>query len=290
MKPARSIASIVVVVLIALALGWAGSDGSAQAGPLSTFAWAGLVAFVINWAVFVPSYLASTERFFDLTGSITYLTTVLIALFLSGSPDLRAWLVTFMVIVWAQRLGLFLFRRISADGGDGRFDQLKQDFWQFLMTWTLQGLWVFLTAAAALAIITAEERVGFDAWAVVGFVVWAAGWAIEIVADEQKTRFRADPANAGRFIDTGLWSWSRHPNYFGEITLWTGVAIMAVPLLSGWRWAVLVSPVFVFILLTRISGIPLLARRGMKRWGDDPDYQRYLRRTSLLVPLPPRGD
>lgn len=288
MKPANSIAAIVVTVVLGAALAWAGSDASVDAGPLPAFAWCVLAAFVINWVAFIPSYLQRTESFFDLTGSITYLSVMLLALLMADELDLRSLLVVAMVWVWALRLGTFLFRRIRADGKDGRFDKIKNNFWQLLMTWTLQGLWVSLTAAAALAIVTGAEKKSFGALAVIGFVVWALGWGVEVIADRQKSAFRADPANAGRFINTGLWSWSRHPNYFGEITLWTGIAIMAVPILSGWTWAVLISPVFVFVLLTRISGIPLLARRGLKRWGDEPEYQAYLRNTSLLVPLPPR--
>lgn len=289
MKPAASIASIVITLIVAGALAWAGSDASVDAGALPAFAWCGLLAFVINWVAFVPSYVGRTEKFFDLTGSVSYLSVMALALLLADALDTRSLLVAAMVGAWALRLGTFLFRRISADGSDGRFDKIKTNFWRLLMTWTLQGLWVFLTAAAAIAIIVSEERASFGVLAVVGFIVWAAGWAIEVVADQQKSRFKADPANAGRFITTGLWSWSRHPNYFGEITLWFGIAIMAVPILSGWTWAVLISPVFVFTLLTRISGIPMLSRRGLKRWGDEPEYQQYLKSTSLLVPLPPRG-
>lgn len=278
-------ASVSVAVGAVLAL--AGSDGSARVGSVAVFAICVAVAYLINWAVFIPSYLARTEVYFDLTGSITYLSVTALALLLSDGLDLRAWLAAAMVAVWAVRLGSFLFRRIRKDGKDGRFDRMKHDFWQFLMTWTIQGLWVSLTLAAALAIITSTERRTLGVVGIVGLIVWAIGFGIEVVADTQKSAFKTDPANAGRFITTGLWSWSRHPNYFGEITLWTGMAILAIPVLSGWRWLMLISPVFVFILLTRISGIPLLEQRAKKRWGDEAAFQRYTSSTSVLVPLPP---
>ena len=156
------------------------------------------------------------------------------------------------------------------------------------MAWSLQGLWVLLTAAAALAVITAAQRETFDLLGWIGVAVWLVGFGVEVAADRQKQVFRADPANRDRFITTGLWAWSRHPNYFGEIVLWTGMALLAVPVLSGWRWVVLISPVFVVVLLTRISGIPLLERRGRKRWGDDPAYRAYVDTTPVLVPRPPR--
>ncbi len=277
----------VTSLVLGVALASAGSSGSVEVGDLPVFGLAVGFAFVVNWLVFIPSFAFHTEKYFDLTGSLTYITVTVGALVLSDDLDTRAWVAGILVIVWAVRLGTFLFRRISKDGTDGRFDRMKFDLWQFLMTWTIQGLWVSLTAAAALIIITSEERSDFGVLGVIGLPVWLVGFTIEVIADDQKRRFRAEPANAGTFITTGLWSWSRHPNYFGEMVLWTGMAVMAVPVLSGWRWVALVSPVFVVVLLTWISGIPLLRRRAEKRWGSDPAYRDYVARTSLLIPRPP---
>ena len=282
------IGGIGVSVVLGALVGFAGSSGGAEVSGLAVFSVCVAVAYLVNWAVFVPSWFAHTEKFFDLTGSLTYITVIVAAVALSPDLDTRAWLAAAMVVVWAARLGTFLFRRISRDGKDARFDRMKFDFWQFLMTWTIQGLWVSFTLAAALAIITASEREPLAVLGVIGLVVWAIGFAIEVAADQQKSAFKADPANEGRFITTGLWSWSRHPNYFGEITLWTGMLIMAVPVLEGWRWIAVISPVFVFLLLTRISGIPMLDRRAEKRWGDDPTFRAYTDTTSVLVPRPPR--
>ncbi len=282
------IIGIVVSIVLGTLLAIAGGQGSATVGSLAVFTLCVGAAYVINWAVFVPSFTAHTEKYFDLTGSLTYLSVTALAVIASDDLDLRAAIAAALVAVWAVRLGTFLFRRIRADGKDGRFDTMKHDFWQFLMTWTIQGLWVSLTAAAALAIITADERVELGVVGIIGIAIWIVGFAIEVVADQQKSAFKADPANAGRFITTGLWSWSRHPNYFGEMTLWTGMALLAVPVLSGWRWVVLISPVFVVVLLTRISGIPMLERRAEKRWGDEPEFRRYTDSTSVLIPLPPK--
>lgn len=282
------IGGTVVSVVLGIGLAIAGSQGSARSGSMAVYALCVGLAFVINWVVFVPSFLAHTERYFDLTGSLTYLTVTIAAMLLSTDLDMRAWIAAAMVVIWAVRLGTFLFRRISKDGSDGRFDTMKFDFLQFAMTWTIQGLWVSLTLAAALAIFTATDREPFGVIGAIGLIVWVAGFSIEVIADTQKSTFKADPANEGRFITTGLWSWSRHPNYFGEITLWTGMAIMAIPILSGWRWIVLISPVFVFVLLTRVSGIPLLERRARKRWGDEEAFRTYTESTSVLVPLPPK--
>lgn len=278
------VASIVIGVLVALA----GSSGSVEVGSFPVFAICAALAYLINWIVFVPSNAAQTEAYYDLTGSITYVSVVAAAVVLSDDLDARAWIAAILVAVWAGRLGSFLFRRVKRDGRDGRFDAIKTNPLRFFMTWTLQGLWVLFTAACALAIITAADRKELEWVGSVGIALWAVGFVIEVVADQQKSAFKRDPANEGRFITSGLWSWSRHPNYFGEITLWVGMAVLALPILSGWRWVMLISPVFVVVLLTRISGVPLLEARGAKRWGDDPDYRAYVERTSVLVPLPPR--
>ncbi len=278
------IASVAIGALVALA----GSDGSWKVGSVAVFAVCALLAFAINWVVFVPSNLAKTEHYFDLTGSATYLTVVVVALLLSEELDARAATVGAMVAVWALRLGSFLFLRVRRAGRDARFDRIKTDSLRFFMTWTLQGLWVLLTMACALAIITGTERQPIGSVAIVGIIVWVVGFVIEVVADQQKSAFKRDPANEGRFISSGLWAWSRHPNYFGEIVLWTGVAIMALPVLSGWRWVTLISPVFVVLLLTRVSGIPMLEARAEKRWGDEEEFRQYTRNTPVLIPRPPR--
>ena len=284
----NSLLGIVAAVAIGVLVVFAGSDGSSKVGPIAVFAVCGILAYAINWVVFVPSALARTEHYFDLTGSATYVTVTAAALVLSEDLDARSAIVGGMVLVWALRLGTFLFRRVRRAGRDGRFDQIKTDPLRFFMTWTLQGLWVLLTMAAALAVITGVERRSIGWVAALGMVVWGVGFAIEVVADRQKSAFKRDPANEGRFITSGLWAWSRHPNYFGEITLWTGIAVIAIPVLSGWQWATLISPIFVTLLLTRVSGIPMLEARADKRWGEDEEYRKYVANTPVLVPRPPR--
>lgn len=285
----RAVVALLMGVTIGTAVAIAGSQHGARVAGWPVFAVCAALALAINWLVFVPSFIQQTEHYFDVTGSLTFLTVVVTAVLLSGASDPRALLLAALVVVWAGRLGSFLFARIRRDGRDGRFDEIKPSLPRFLLTWTLQALWVLLTAAPALAAITSRHRRPLDPFAVVGLAVWALGFGIEVVADRQKHAFRRDPANRGRFITTGLWAWSRHPNYFGEITLWTGVALLAAPALTGWQHATLVSPLFVYLLLTRVSGIPLLEARAEERWGSDPAYRAYRDRTPQLVPRPPRG-
>ena len=276
-----------IVVLIGAGVAAAGSQGGSTAGGIPVFALCVALAFLIQWVAFIPAYLLQTERFYDLTGSVTYITVTIVAMLLGPTADARSFLLLALVVIWAARLGSYLFRRIRKAGKDDRFDAIKPSFIRFLNAWTLQALWISLTLAAALAAITTTARKDLGVVALVGLLVWAAGFAIEAAADAQKSRFRADPANRGAFIHTGLWAWSRHPNYFGEIMLWIGVALIAVPVLHGWQWITLISPVFVFLLLTRVSGVPLLEKKADQKWGGRDDYDAYKARTPVLVPRPP---
>lgn len=284
----ESMIAIVGALLIAAAVGWAGSQGGDIVSGVPLFALAGAFAFLVQWVVFLPSYVAQTEHYYDLTGSLTYLTLMFGTLLLAGSFDARSILLTLLVSIWALRLGSFLFLRVKRRGIDERFDTIKPSFTRFLMAWTLQGLWVFLTLAAALGAMTSAQPATLGLVGFVGLGVWAVGFAIEVVSDRQKRAFRQDPANAGRFITTGLWAWSRHPNYFGEVVLWLGIALIALPSLSGWQYVTLISPLFVFLLITRVSGIPPLESRAEERWGEEPEFVAYKARTPVLVPRPPR--
>ncbi len=244
------------------------------------------LAFAVQWIAFVPAYVKQTERFYDLVGSLTYMLVTGLALLASPSVDARSAILGALIFVWAARLGGFLFRRIQAAGSDSRFDDIKPSASRFFVAWTLQGLWVFLTLCAALAAITSLRPAALGVLDGVGLSIWVAGFSIEVIADRQKSRFR--DAHPGRFVNTGLWAWSQHPNYFGEIVLWSGIAVMAASTLHGWQWVTLISPFFVAFLLTQVSGIPMLDQRAKERWGDDPRYARYREQTPVLIPRPPR--
>lgn len=287
MKNITSIITFFVLVIIGFLVALAGSQNGATLGGAPVFAIAVGLAFLIQWLVFIPSYIFQTEKFFDLTGSLTYITVTGLAVCYSRYSvplDARSILLAALVMVWALRLGSFLFSRIQKAGKDDRFDELKPSFFRFLNVWTIQGLWVTFTAAAAWVAIANTTRRELDIFAVVGLLVWLLGFAFEVIADSQKSRFNADPANKGKFIRTGLWSRSRHPNYFGEIVLWLGVAIIAIPVLQGWQWVAMISPLFVALLLTRISGIPLLEKKSDTKWGGQAEYEEYKKNTPVLIP------
>ena len=283
---------LIVGLASGLGLGFASLAGtnSINIGACSAVFVCAMIAFAVNWLAFIPSALAQKDTYYDTVGALTYLSVIGVAATNAWPLDTRAIVVAAMVGIWTIRLGSFLFSRIHAAGGaDQRFEKIKVNPPRFLVAWTLQAIWVILTASAALVIITSRQTAPVDGFFWVGAAIWVIGFAFEVVADGQKRQFKKDPANKDKFIDTGLWAWSQHPNYFGELTLWFGIFVMAIPLLSGWTWLAVMSPIFVYLLLTRVSGVNLLDGIAKERWGDDPTYQAYRKNTPVLFPRPPKG-
>lgn len=293
---------------VALGLGYLatfiGADGSnpdslfGKQAPANTLYMTVLVAFLVNWIAFIPANYLQTEKFFDLTGSITYVSCTIFSLVLGAAPvfdgdgwtfSKRSIIQSAFTIVWAVRLGTFLFARIKKDSKDKRFDEIKINPPRFFAVWTIQGTWVTLTALSVFVVNSYgksydEKDLGVTDY--VGYAIWLVGFAIEVVSDKQKGWFAANPANKGKWIDEGLWFYSRHPNYFGEITLWLGQFIAASATFTNAQWGCAISPVFVYCLLMFLSGVPMLESRGLEKWGDDPQYLLYLKNTSVLVILP----
>lgn len=282
------VAGSLAAVALAMGIAWAGADQGIRVSDVPVIVICGVFAYAVQWLMFIHAWSAKTELYYDLTGSITYVVMIAVALWLSSATDPRSLLLAGLIAVWALRLGPFLYNRIKAAGEDRRFRTIKRSFPTFLMAWTLQGTWVFITASCALAAITGVIRVPLDPLLWIGLALWLFGFAVEVIADRQKSAFRADPVNAGRYITSGLWAWSRHPNYFGEIVLWIGIAVMSYPALVGWQKLTLVSPLLVVLLLTAISGVRMLEARAAKAWGNEPGYQAYKRNTPMLMLWPPK--
>ena len=246
-----------------------------------------VMTFVIQWIAYIPAFVFKTEKFYDLTGSLTYIGTILFALYATGSLanlTLGNILVGLAIIVWAIRLGSFLFMRIRKDKKDVRFNSIKKSFSQFFMTWTLQGMWVFICSSAALIAIANPSGIPINSLFILGLLMFIFGFAIEVIADNQKSAFRSVPENKDSFINEGLWARSRHPNYFGEITLWTGITVMGISTFEGMNYLAIFSPIFSYLLLVYVSGVRMLELRGHKKWGHLEDYQNYKKNTPKLVP------
>ena len=246
-----------------------------------------VMIFVIQWLAYIPAFLFKTEKFYDLTGSLTYITAILFALYSTNTPqnlDLGSFIIGIAIILWAIRLGSFLFMRIHKDKKDGRFDSIKTSFSQFFMTWTLQGMWVFICSSAALVAIANPTGVPVNTVFIIGLALFILGFVVEVVADNQKSAFRSIPENKDAFINEGLWARSRHPNYFGEITLWTGITVMGISTFEGMNYLALFSPIFSYLLLNYVSGVRMLEHRGQKKWGHLDAYKTYKESTPKLIP------
>ena len=243
-----------------------------------------LYAFIIQWVLFVPAYIFQTEKFFDISGSFTYIFVVsyiLCSNYTSNGINYGNILLSSFIIIWAIRLGSFLFFRIKKDGEDKRFRSIKPSPTRFFMTWSLQGMWVSICSACALTGMA--NGIVLNSLFYLGAFIFVLGFIVEIIADNQKTKFRKDPTNKDKFINSGLWSYSRHPNYLGEIILWLGISIISLSSLTGWQLITLTSPIFTYVLLVYISGIRILEARGRKKWGHLDSYQEYIKSTPTLL-------
>jgi len=241
-----------------------------------------LLIFCIQWISFIPAFIFQTEKFYDLTGSLTYLTTIFFTLYITDSGNIADYIIVACIATWAIRLGSFLFMRIHKAGEDRRFRDIKPNFTRFFMTWTLQGMWVSMCLLCVLTALSSYSGIIVNNIFYIGLMIFISGFIIEVLADHQKTVFRKNIDNKDKFISSGLWAYSRHPNYFGEILLWLGIAVMSFSSLEGFQYFTLISPIFVYILLVYISGIRMLENQANKKWGHLDSYKKYLKNTPRL--------
>jgi steroid 5-alpha reductase family enzyme len=249
-----------------------------------------LVIFGVQWvSALVYAVPFKDEHYLDVTGSVTYAGVALLALYRADAPSWRSYLLATFVILWCARLGHFLIKRIGEQGSDSRFDAIRVTPVRFFSVWNIQGLWVFLTLLPTLlTIVHGNKDTSIQVLDIVGIVFWVVGFYLEVLADHQKTVFRHNPVNKGKFIHTGLWAYSRHPNYLGEILIWISVYLIAVHVLPTTQYKALAAlgPLFIVLLLVGVSGIPVLEKQADERWGHLPEYQSYKRRTSILFLWP----
>ena len=283
-RQVKNIFAITAFLICIALINIAGQNIELEIRGMNAFTFILIVAVLLQILFFIPSFIFKTEKYYDLVGSLTYVTTISLAYFSVDDKTTIDSIIYFYVMIWASRLGIYLFRRVRKDGKDVRFEKAKMHFFWFLQYWMGQALWVSLTACAAIIAILSPEEDTLPLLAMAGMALWLTGFTIESISDYQKRVFREENNPTEAFIHTGLWAKSRHPNYFGEITLWTGIAVIALNTLTGVEYITLISPVFVYILLTRMSGVNLLERIADERYGHLEEYQRYKRNTPVLVP------
>ena len=242
------------------------------------------ISFVVHWFFGLQSIFLCTEKFFDLTGSIAVLSMLYYALQHVLNLGNRAILLLAFCAIWTIRLGAFLFIRIMLHKVDRRFNDIKKSPLSFIITWHLSATWTFLTIVAALCAITSSQQQPLFIIDMIFILMWLLGFFCEFFADLQKFRFKKKKSDLP-FINSGLWSYSRHPNYLGEIVMWFAIAGLALPNLYSWSLLSLISPFFVSILLIKISGINLLEENNDKKFGHLHAYKVYKETTPILFPL-----
>lgn len=245
---------------------------------------AAVTDFGIQWLLWIVAAYFKTEKFYDLAGSSTFLLLTLQTLRWTGRYHVRQLIQSGCVATWAVRLGLFLFTRILQDGEDRRFSKVRGNPGLFWIYWTVQGAWVWMTLWPTMILNTTVKDKELEWKDYLGWALWGLGFAIEMAADYQKSAFKKNPANQGKWIASGLWGICRHPNYLGEILMWAGLFLPASSVMSGAQYWSAISPCFVAFLLTKVSGIPILERQAAKKWGHLSDFQKYKRNTAVLVP------
>ncbi|CAF0785349.1 unnamed protein product [Rotaria sp. Silwood1] len=243
------------------------------------------VDLAIQFIGWIISVKFRTEKYYDLTGSLTFI----LLTYLSRNrthQTLRQKIQSSCVFIWALRLGTFLFYRMLKVGKDSRFDRMRNSPSKLFVVWMMQGLWVILTLLPTLYLNQKQVDKPLTKTDYIGWGLWLFGFLFEVIADQQKMTFKNNSNNKGNFINTGLWKYSRHPNYFGEICSWLGLYISSSHMLVGYeKFIGILSPIFVTCLLSFVSGIPILERKAMKLFGNNPAYNTYRNRTPILIPF-----
>ncbi|KAH6557210.1 hypothetical protein KP509_1Z128100 [Ceratopteris richardii] len=245
-----------------------------------------IVTVLYQFSFFVVAAACKFDKVTDFAGSTNFVILALLTGILHDTWYFRQIVLTALVTIWGLRLGLFLLLRILQWGEDRRFDDKRENLLKFAVFWAIQAVWVWTTSLPVTVVNASERNPDIAATDVIGWILWLVGFVTEAVSDQQKLAFKNNAANKGKWCDVGLWRFTRHPNYFGEILLWWGIFLASVRVLVGGQWAVVAGPIFITSTLLFLSGIPLLEASADKRYGGLAEYRRYKKRTSPLLPLP----
>ena len=237
----------------------------------------------LNSLFFIHSYFFKTDIFFDLIGSISFISIGITSLIFLPDVDGNQILVFFLLIFWALRLGPYLFIRRLGSGIDKRLSEYFESPLSLYFVWTMNSLWVFMTSISLIVIFSSEENYDFGLVQWFGLLIWILGFIIEVVSDSQKSKF--NKKNKGKFINIGLWKYIRHPNYLGEITIWFGIFVISISYINSIFTSLsILSPIFVFVLLRFLTGVPQLELSSEKKWGNQKEYINYKKEAGTIFP------
>jgi len=247
-----------------------------------------IISLAINILFFSLASILKTDKFTDLVYGLSFIILAWFFVLQTRTFYFYQIFLAVMISLWGLRLIGYLFIRILKIKKDRRFDGIREKPLAFLKFWIFQGLAVWIIMLPSIYLFNQQQPKELNSLMIAGFVIWVFGLLIETVADWQKFVFKNNPKNKDRWVNVGLWRYSRHPNYFGEMTLWWGIFIFCAPFLQSLAWLTIVGPLFITYILLFVSGIPLLEKRYDKKYADNQSYQRYKKNTSLLIPLPPK--
>jgi len=245
-----------------------------------------LISLTVQVLFFILAASFKTDKVTDLSYGLTFIILVFY-LFTSNKTFYSYQLITLtMVCAWGIRLITYLFVRILRIKRDKRFDGVRDNFKKFAMFWLFQAIAVWVVSLPSIYLLSLRVDKSISTTMLLGVALWVVGLGVETISDWQKFQFKNNPKNKGKWIESGIWKFSRHPNYFGEITLWWGIFIFSIPFQSGLSWLTIAGPIFITYILLFVSGIPTLEKKYDVRYKNNKDYQDYKKRTSLLIPLP----
>jgi steroid 5-alpha reductase family enzyme len=247
-----------------------------------------VICFAIQIGFFVLAATFKTDKVTDLSYSLTFIILALLLLFTNQTFFTTQIIIALLIITWGIRLAVYLFSRMLKIGRDSRFDDIRDNFLKFVGFWTLQAVSVWIIMLPSTVALSSETNPNVIWLAGLGLFVSSIGLIIETTADYQKYVFKNDPNNRGTWIQSGIWKYSRHPNYFGEMLVWWGLFIIGIGYRSEVYRLTILSPIYLTLLLLFVSGVPTLEKKYDQRYKDNEDYQQYKESTSLIVPLPPK--
>ncbi|KAJ4974062.1 hypothetical protein NE237_007236 [Protea cynaroides] len=245
-----------------------------------------IVTVGYQFLFFILTALLKFDKVTDFAGSTNFVILAILTLVLKGTWHSRQIILTLLVVIWGLRLAIFLLMRILQWGEDRRFDEMRSNLGKLAVFWTFQAIWVWTVSLPVTVVNASDRNPSIQAADIIGWIMWSVGFSVEATADQQKLVFKNSPNNRGKWCNVGVWKFSRHPNYFGEILLWWGILVASAPVLKGAEWLVILGPIFLTLLLLFVSGIPLLEESADKKFGNVAEYRIYKRTTSPLILLP----
>jgi steroid 5-alpha reductase family enzyme len=251
------------------------------------FVQAALIVFVYFLVFFLVAQVIKNNSIVDMGWGAGFVLLALIILISQGAYVERNLLMTLLVTIWGGRLTYYIVKRNWGKPEDFRYAKWRQEWGRwlvpraFLQVFMLQGL-LMLVIGYPIVLVNANPQPELNFFDYAGLLVWIIGFIFESVGDKQMAEFKKDPANKGHVIKSGLWKYSRHPNYFGEATMWWGIFLLALSLPSG--LSAVISPLVITLLLLFVSGVPMLERK----YKDNPEFQAYAKVTSKFFPWFPK--